>query len=126
MTDTQGQTPDNVWRCWHCHWGWSRAVRDVFDRAIEALLGDDNPLLYGPAHIVWEDENWDSVDWCIEHFNEHRGKYTELQLAVVMKSLVELRDLPPETRDPCPKDYDGQHPDKYPPVGGVKMARCGE
>ena len=45
--------------CWWCHWGWPKPIHDIYDKALAALDGDESPLLYGPAHVVWVHEIWD-------------------------------------------------------------------
>lgn len=110
-------------RCWDCHWGWPRAVHDIYQRALDKLDGKDSSLHFGPAHIVWEDENWDSAEWCIQHFDEYADDLNQHEREVVMQSLLELNALPESVRDVCPEDYDGEHPELYPPPLGVEMVR---
>ena len=45
--------------CWWCHWGWPKPIADIYDDCVERLGGDEGPLLWGPAHVVWADENWE-------------------------------------------------------------------
>ena len=118
--------------CWYCHWGWSKPVHDIYAEA-QRRLDEINshgfmPLHYGPSHIVWEDENFDSPEWCLEHFQDHdfRGKYTAEELAIVRWSLEELAKLPLEQRCVEPKEYgetDETHPENFPPTAGVVMVR---
>lgn len=89
-------------------------IADIYEEALEKLGGDDIPLKFGPAHIVWEDENFDSADWCLEHFDEHRGDYTEADLVVVRDSLERLVNVPDELKMP-PTGYDGENPGLFPP-----------
>lgn len=110
--------------CWHCHWGWPDYVADIYNEALERLEGDIYPLNFGPAHIVWEDENWDSVDWCLENFDKHTYEdYSAEQLEVVRWSLQELAKIPLEKRDLEPEDYDEEHPENFPPPEGVRMVK---
>lgn len=109
--------------CWYCYWGWAKPVADIFKEAVDRLRGDDSPLLYGPAHAVWYAENWDSVDWCIAHFDEHKGDNSEEDLAVVMWSLNELQKLPLQQREIAPPDYDGANPENFPPPVGVVVVK---
>lgn len=102
--------------CWYCHWGWSKPVADIYLAALEKLGGDCTPLNFGPAHIVWEDENWDSVDWSLENFDKYGGRFTSDELAVVRWSLEELKKIPLQEREIEPEDYDDEHPEKYPPT----------
>lgn len=107
--------------CWYCYWGWSKPVREIYDK-YEAIAGE-SAMEYGPAHIVWSDENFDrsSVQWCLDHFDEYRGDHTDEALSAVRKSLEELLLLSDEVLGPEPADYDGEHPEKYPPL--VEMAK---
>jgi hypothetical protein len=69
------------------------------------------------AHIVWEDENFDDgcIDFCIKKIDD--GKYDECtpgEAQIVRDSLVALKATPIEWRTE-PDDYDGEHPENYPP-----------
>lgn len=101
--------------CWYCYWGWAKPVADIYDKALALLGGNESPLHYGPAHIVWDDENWDSVEWCLKHFDEYADDLTEHEKHVVRWSLEELAKIPMNTRCVEPDDYDGEHPENYPP-----------
>lgn len=107
--------------CWYCSWGWSAQVADIHDRALK--LAGESALHYGPAHIVWDDENFEreDVQWCLDHFDEHRGDHSEDELAAVKTSLEELLALPDEILAPMPEDYDDEHPDRYPPNPAITM-----
>jgi hypothetical protein len=109
--------------CWYCYWGWPEEVYSIYQEAVERLDGYDAPLLFGPSHIVWEEENFDCAEWCLEHFDEYRGDYSEKELTVVRESLEKLVALPLSRRDIEPPDYDGRHPENYPPPPGVQMVR---
>lgn len=98
--------------CWFCHWGWHPEVKKVYDKW--TAIAGYAAMHFGPAHIVWEDENFDSADWCLEHFDEHRGDHSDEELVAVKQSLIELNSLPMEWRV-WPTDYDGKHPENYPP-----------
>ncbi len=88
------------------------------------LDGDDTPLLYGPAHVVWEDENFDSAPWCLEHFDEYSGGLSDKEKAVVRHSLEQLAALPDETLDVWPAAYgDRDDPEHYPPPVGMEMVK---
>lgn len=124
--------------CWYCHWGWSapvaaiyeRAGRDLRELAIEAEERGFEPvdpfsaMHFGPAHIVWEDENFgrDSVQWCLDEFEHYRGEACERDdvAAIVRRSLEELLALPDHVLAPEPEDYDDEHPERFPPK--VEMA----
>jgi hypothetical protein len=109
--------------CWDCHWGWPKPVADIFLEAKTALDGDDTPLLYGPGHIVWADENFDSAQWCLENFDKYRGDLTDEEAAVARYALEQLAALPDAVVFVCPPDYDGEHPENYPPPVGVEMVK---
>jgi len=109
--------------CWYCHWGWPKVVADIYDKALSELDGYDSPLHFGPAHIVWEDENFDSAEWCLEHFDEYTGDYSLEDLAIVKRSLEELAAVPVNDRCVEPDDYDDEHPALFPPPKGVEMVR---
>lgn len=102
--------------CWYYYWGWPKPVADIYKKALLALDGNKWPLHFGPSHVVWEDENFGSASWCIEDFNDYRGDYSQAQLDVVLQSLKELVDLPRHAWDVEPKDYDGEHPENFPPT----------
>lgn len=109
--------------CWFCHWGWPKPVADIFNAACDALEGDDSPLLFGPGHIVWSDENFDSAPWCLENFATYAGDLTAEEAVIVRRSLEELAALPNDAYDIVPSDYDGEHPENYPPAAGVEMVQ---
>jgi hypothetical protein len=106
--------------CWYCHWGWPKAVAEIFLEARDKLDGDDSLLKYGPGHIVWSDENFDSAQWCLEHFDEYRRpEYSDADHEVLRESLVKLAALPEEARNCVPEDYDDKHPENFPPTAEV-------
>ena len=109
--------------CWYCYWGWSKPVADIYKKALEDLDGRDSSLHYGPAHIVWDDENFGSAEWCLEHFDEYKRDYSIDDLIIVRRSLEELARLPLDVRCVAPEEYDGRHPELYPPPIGVKMVK---
>jgi hypothetical protein len=77
---------------------------------------------FGPAHVVWEDENFECAESCIEYCDKREfvpDHCTEEQLAAVRQSLVELSELPDDLRYAEPADYDGEHPENYPPTTPV-------
>lgn len=107
--------------CWYCHWGWAKPVAEIYIEAIKRLEGYDRPLLYGPSHIVWEDENWDddSLQYCLDNIEKEKDNFFQEELDVVRWSLEELLKIPQEQREVCPDDYDDCHPANYPPVQEV-------
>lgn len=108
--------------CWFCHWGWPKPIADIYIRALHDLGGDDRPLHFGPAHVVWEDENFDSAEWCLENFEEYAGGFSEKDLVVVRRSLEELTRLPLSIRRE-PEGYDDEHPEMFPPPEGLAMVK---
>lgn len=100
--------------CYWCYWGWPKPIKEIYDRALADLGGWKDPLEFGPGHIVWSDENWDSADWCLEHFDEYPGQYGDEELAIVKRSLVELLAVPKEFKE-SPDEYDGENPADFPP-----------
>lgn len=100
--------------CWYCHWGWPAPVAEIYRRYADIYGGE--ALQYGPAHIVWADENFDrgSIQWCLDHWDEYRR---DDGCDAIRQSLVELLAIPDEIRDPRPPEYDGEHPERFPPPG---------
>ncbi len=113
--------------CWDCYWGWPKAVADIYDRAEKELndLGYDGEraLDGGPGHVVWADENFDFAGWCLEHFDEHSDDMDPEVQVIVRRSLQELRDLPNDQKYAEPENYDGEHPENYPPLPGFIMVK---
>ena len=107
--------------CWYCHHGWPKPIADIYDRFL--LIAGESAMHFGPAHIVWEDENFDSSGWCLEHFDEYAGDHLPEALAAVRQSLIELSQLPTDVIDPAPADYDGKHPENFPPPAGMEMVK---
>jgi hypothetical protein len=114
--------------CWFCYWGWPKVIDDIYQQALSKLDGDEKPLCFGPAHVVWEDENFDSAEWCLENFDKYSQGHSEQELAVVKWSLEELAKVPMSTRtvareynDAVDADQD-VHPKDYPPPKGMEMA----
>lgn len=100
--------------CYWCHWGWPKPIKDIFDRAVADLGGFTDAMYFGPAHIVWSDENFDSAQWCLDHFEDRWGDFNEEELAIVRRSLEELAAVPDEFKQP-PNEYDGENPESFPP-----------
>lgn len=111
--------------CYFCHWGWPEPVWKIYDRAVEALGGDDSPLLHSFAHIVWNDENFDSAQWCLDNMeNFLNSDYTDEEHQVVKRSLEELLELDPVFLSP-PEAYDGHTPQDFlpPMTWGLRKKR---
>jgi hypothetical protein len=108
--------------CWYCTYGWPKQIADIYHRH-EPTAGE-SAMHYGPAHVVWDDENFEreSVQWCLDHFDDYRGDHSNEALEAVRKSLVELLELPDDVLVPRP-DYDNEHPDEFPPPPGMEMVR---
>lgn len=77
-------------------------TEEIFNEAVKRIGGNDMLLLYGPSHIVWEDENFsdDDIQWCLERAKDEDSwaSHTEEQKEVVLWSLRELLKLPEEIR----------------------------
>jgi len=109
--------------CWYCYWGWAKPVADIYDKALADLDGYENPLHYGPSHVVWEDENFDLAEWCLENFHKYREDFVEADLKIVKRSLEQLAELPLNIRCVRPEDYDEEHPAMFPPSQNVEMVK---
>lgn len=113
--------------CWYCYWGWPKQVADIFDRNAK-ILGDGHVLEYGPAHVVWCDENfYDSIIKSCMHEaaakNALKYDLTPFQMGVVSGSLKSLLMVPESVRCCVPDNYDGEHPENYPPPVGLEMVK---
>lgn len=120
--------------CWWCYWGWPVEVADIYRRAVHDIdaamqvseandwrgwegepISGEHALKWGPAHVVWEDENWDCAASCLADCDSplfadwHPGA-----LEIVRRSLRELAALPDDIKE-TPDDYDGEHPERFPP-----------
>jgi len=74
-------------------------AKPIFLQAAEKLgEGYSLPLEFGPAHVVWNDYNFGSAEWCLENFPEAHDNATAEQLAIVKWSLEELVKIPLERR----------------------------
>ena len=110
--------------CWYCYWGCSLEVQAIYDKHV-AVAGE-SAMDYGPAHIVWGDENYqrESVQWCLDRFDEYQHGHGDAELAAVRASLVDLLALPDHILDPEREDYDGEHPENYPPTVATTKRRA--
>jgi len=109
--------------CWWCHWGWPVEIRDIYESAVEKLDGFEDPLHWGPSHIVWEDENFDCAQYCLDNFEKNKRDYSDEQLSVVRESLELLLALPDEFKNE-PEGYDeDSKPEDFPPPANWKMVR---
>ena len=93
--------------CWNCEWGVPKPIAEIYQEAVARLDGDDNPLQFGPAHIVWSDFNLERVhvQWCIDNFDKYVWELTEDQQCVVMWSLQELLKLSDDILGYLPEKY---------------------
>lgn len=114
--------------CYWCYWGWPKPIRDVYDKAVSALGGYTDPLHFGPAHVVWDDECWGHANWCLDWFDESkqnrsRGRFSDDELEVVRQSLIDLIVVPDEFKY-VPKYYDFEHPENFPPPAHWVMVKA--
>ena len=109
--------------CWYCHWGWSKPVADIYLKALGKLDGYESPLHSGPAHVVWDDENFGCAQACLDGFDKYTDGYTKEEMDIVKESLIELAQLPESAYEVIPDDYDDEHPELYPPGEGVEMVK---
>lgn len=112
--------------CWYCHWGWPKPISDIYRRYV-AIAGE-SAMDYGPAHVVWADENWDCAQSCLDGFDDdvarwNGGRHSAGELEAVRASLRELVALPVEILNAEPEDYDGEHPERFPPPRDMEMVR---
>ena len=110
--------------CWYCHWGWPKPVADIYLEAVDRLYGNEWPLHWSASHIVWEDCNFNSAQWCLDHFDEYRGDYSDSELRVVRWSLMKLARLPVESYEiyfPEGANFDDY--DSYPPPEGMELVK---
>ncbi len=101
--------------CYWCCWGWPKPIRDIYDDCT-LRIGDELGLLYGPGHVVWADENWDSAQSCLDHFDENKSEYTDEDLAVIRESLERLVAVPDEFKvEPDGYNDNDSNPADFPP-----------
>ena len=109
--------------CWYCYWGWPEQVFAIYKKGFDVV--GESGMDFGPAHIVWADENFDaeSIRWCIDNAEWHRGDLADEDLAVVVEGLHELLALPENILCCVPSDYDGYNPQAYPPPDDLRMVK---
>ena len=125
--------------CWYCYWGWAKQVIDIYEEGLKK--SSDTAMNYGPAHIVWADENFETecIQSCIDgaeqwmkDWNQRRlpwedkdpePKLSPFDLRVVLESLHRLLHVPEEIRCCEPENYDGEHPENFPPPPSIEMVR---
>lgn len=102
--------------CYYCHWGWPREIAEIYIKAARLLNGDTDLLEYGPAHIVWCDENFDddAVNWCL-YKDTLAYDLTKKQEGIIIQSLRDLLEVN-HTKRQWPDYFDvDDDPSKYPP-----------
>lgn len=113
--------------CWNCTWGVPKPVAEIYQEALKRLyeIGSyEGPLLHSASHIVWDDYNFHSAQWCLNHFEEYRGDYSDAELEIVKWSLRELIKIPEEIRDYLPDGYRyGDDQELFPPEPGHEMVK---
>lgn len=109
--------------CWYCYWGWAEPVAKVYSEAVAKLDGWDEGLTYGPAHVVWADENFgdDSIKFCLERCDDPESleRRSPAQIAIARESLLKLLEIPEDVRCCEPEEYDDEHPENFPPTVAV-------
>ena len=72
-------------------------------------------MLYGPAHVVWADENWECAQRILDTFDTfaEQDMFSPQQLSVVRESLERLAALPDIFKF-IPDEWH-THPDIHPP-----------
>jgi hypothetical protein len=113
--------------CWYCYWGWPKQVADIYEKHLAMLNGDDMPMKYGPAHIVWSDENFgdSSINCCLGWCEEKDKESPESResTAIVRASLNELLVVPASIRECDPRENDEDDPALFPTPDGLIMVR---
>lgn len=107
--------------CWYCYWGWPQEVVEIYNRWLDKI--GESAMEYGPGHIVWSDENFEdeSIQSCIDDKYVYDLSKEERDGAI--ESLRELLKVPSDIRNCEPPDYDGEHPENYPPPAGMVMVK---
>lgn len=85
--------------CYFCYWGWPRQIYDIYKEAVRRLRGDNTALRYGPAHVVWEDENFGCAKQCLDDIETYDGDLLKYELEVVRWSLEQLDKVPDEIKN---------------------------
>lgn len=111
--------------CWYCYWGWPKQVYDIGKKHEDRLA--DSELAYGPGHVVWSDENFDTaiIEACIRDAEEYRGDLSDAEFSIHVESLRELLTVPEEIRCCEPEAYDGEGDTSLvPPPVGIEMVKA--
>lgn len=80
---------------------WHFALDDIYSRASQALemldFSPEDALLFGPAHIVWEDDNYDldSVRYCLKCCDDltFTAQRSPVEIAIVRWSLERIIEV---------------------------------
>lgn len=90
---------------------WGVKTKAVYRVSLEAVGGDADVLDYGPAHVVWADDNFEdeSIQFCLGECETRRqewlDKFGEAKLDAVRTSLELLLKIPEDERGDDPQDY---------------------
>lgn len=83
---------------------WKDKVFELYNFICNNNNEDDQIFMamnFGPAHIVWEDHNFDSasIQWCLDNFEYYKSDHSEENLKRVKWSLEGLLLLLPKYED---------------------------
>lgn len=124
--------------CWYCYWGWPEQTANIYSRYEKLLrmlsdrykeheslpdLAAAFTLNYGPGHIVWEDENFDCAQWCLDEATNNFSEWPKKIMALHKRALRELLRLPGWLINLEPEEYQSGEGsvEEWPPPIGVKM-----
>lgn len=111
--------------CWYCIYGLPKPVADIWQEALNKLPFDE-PLLYGPAHVVWSDNNFEdeSIKFCLKEC-DRKGywNYEPAAIAIVRESLEKLLLIPEEVRVPPGAQAENDDGEPMPPPAGMVMVK---
>lgn len=114
--------------CWWCTWGWPKQIAEIYLEALDKLDGHSLLLLYGPAHVVWGDENWDCAESCLDNMKIKRWVYDDLsdyEWEIIKESLEKLVLVSDEYKE-SPIMPNGSDPKDFPPPKEWEMVKLGE
>jgi len=80
---------------------WPEPIKRIYIEALVKLGGERVLLHHGPAHVVWDDDNFEIAEECLERFDESAAglEYSKEALEVVRWSLEKLVEIPMEIRE---------------------------
>lgn len=93
----------------------------IYKEALKRLDGNSDPLHYGPAHVVWADENFDCAELSLEKFDQRADDLTDKEKVVVRWSLEQLAKIPLSERDPAQDGWHNANAPNHPPPEGMEM-----